>query len=147
MPLRFLIIFVFLCTRSFFKKLLKGVCTWHNCLNYGKVWKKFYESISKIFWNEFLRIIKTVIRNSMLSRQLAIFLRKWYALETRFHLIVVWFNWILRTRKEGNCSGRSRVRRRLLTCIQLLFVTVFAGNLVHAYHFRIFQKTARLIFL
>ena len=36
-PLRFLFIFVFLCTRIFFKKSLKGVCTFHNCLNYGKV--------------------------------------------------------------------------------------------------------------
>ena len=36
-PLRFLFIFVFLCTKSFFKKSLKGVCTRHNCLNYGKV--------------------------------------------------------------------------------------------------------------
>ena len=33
----FLFIFVFLCTKSFFKKSLKGVCTWYNCLNYGKV--------------------------------------------------------------------------------------------------------------
>ena len=33
-PLRFLFIFVFLCTGSFFKKSLKGVCTCHNCLNY-----------------------------------------------------------------------------------------------------------------
>ena len=37
-PLRFLFIFVFLCTRrSFFKKLLKGVCSCNNCLKYGKV--------------------------------------------------------------------------------------------------------------
>ena len=36
-PLRFLFIFVFLCTKSFFKKSLKGVCTCRNCLNYGKV--------------------------------------------------------------------------------------------------------------
>ena len=33
----FLFIFAFLCIRSFFKKSLKGVCTWYNCLNYGKV--------------------------------------------------------------------------------------------------------------
>ena len=129
--LRFLIIFVFLCTRSFFKKSLKGVCTCHNCLNfyYGKVWKKFYESISEIFWNEVLLIIKTVIRNSMLSRQLAIFLRKWYALETRFHLIVVWFHWKLRTKKEGNCSGRSRVRRILLTNTELTNKKNFINSL------------------
>ena len=37
-PFRFLFIFVFLCTISFFlKKSVKGVCTCHNCLNYGKV--------------------------------------------------------------------------------------------------------------
>ena len=56
----------------------------------------------------------------MLSTQLANILRKWEALETRLHLIVVWFHWKLRTKKEGNCSERSRVRRILLTCIQLL---------------------------
>ena len=28
---------MFLCARSFFKKSLKGVCTCHNCLSYGKV--------------------------------------------------------------------------------------------------------------
>ena len=33
----FLFIFAFLCTRSFLKKSLKGVCSCHNCLNYGKV--------------------------------------------------------------------------------------------------------------
>ena len=58
----------------------------------------------------------------MLSTQLANFLRKWWALETRLHLIVVWFHWKLHTRKEGNCSGRSRVIRILLTCIQLLLL-------------------------
>ena len=36
-PLRFSFIFVFLCTRSFLKKSLKGVCTRHNYLHYGKV--------------------------------------------------------------------------------------------------------------
>ena len=43
-------------------------------------------------------------------------------METRLYLIVVWFHWKLRTKTEGNCSGRSRVRRILLTCIQLLFL-------------------------
>ena len=43
-------------------------------------------------------------------------------METRLHLIVVWFHWKLCTKKEGNCSGRSRVRRILLTCIQLLLL-------------------------
>ena len=55
----------------------------------------------------------------MLSTPLAKFLRKWQALETRLHLI---FPWKLRTRKEGNCYGRSRVRRILSTCIQLLLL-------------------------
>ena len=41
---------------------------------------------------------------------------------TRFHLIVVWFHWKLRTKNEGNCTGRSLVRRILLTCIQLLLL-------------------------
>ena len=45
-------------------------------------------------------------------------------METRLHLIVVWFHWKLCTKKEGNCSGRSRVRRILLTCIQLLLLQV-----------------------
>ena len=58
----------------------------------------------------------------MLSAQLADILRKWYALETRLHLLVVWFRWKLRTKKEGNCSGRSRVRQIWLTCIQLLLL-------------------------
>ena len=35
--LRFSFIVVFLCTRSFLKKSLKGVCTRHNYLHYGKV--------------------------------------------------------------------------------------------------------------
>ena len=40
----------------------------------------------------------------------------------RLHLIEVWFHWKLRTKNEGNCSGRSRVRRMLLACIQLLLL-------------------------
>ena len=43
-------------------------------------------------------------------------------METQLHLIVVWFHWKLRTKREGNCSGRSRVRRILLSCIQLLLL-------------------------
>ena len=38
---------------------------------------------------------------------------------TRLHLIVVWFHWKLRTKNEENCSGRSRVRIILFTCIHL----------------------------
>ena len=45
-PLRFLFIFVFLCTRrSFFKKLLKGICSWNNCLKYGKVKTKSMKTV------------------------------------------------------------------------------------------------------
>ena len=33
----FSFIVLFLCTRRFLKKSLKGVCTCHNCLHYGKV--------------------------------------------------------------------------------------------------------------
>ena len=33
-----------------------------------------------------------------------------------------WFHWKLHTKKEGKCSGRSRARRILLTCIQLLLL-------------------------
>ena len=48
-PLHFLFIFVFLCTRSFFKKSLKGVYTYHNCLNYGKVWTNSMTAFWKYF--------------------------------------------------------------------------------------------------
>ena len=96
-PFGFLFIFVFLCTRSFFKKSLKGVCTCHNCLNYCKVWTNFMRAFSK-------------------------YLKQSFVLETQLHLMVVWFHWKLCTKKEGNCSGRSRVRRILLTCIQLLLL-------------------------
>ena len=40
----------------------------------------------------------------------------------RLYLIVVWFHWKLHTKKQRNYSGRSRVRRILLTCIQLLLL-------------------------
>jgi len=36
-PIRFLFIFVFLSTRGFFEKSLKGVRACHNYLNYGKL--------------------------------------------------------------------------------------------------------------
>ena len=38
-PLYFLLSFVFLGTKRFFQKSLKGACTSLNCLNYDKVWK------------------------------------------------------------------------------------------------------------
>ena len=46
--LRFLFIFVFLCTWSFFKGSLKGVCPCHNCLNYGKVWTNLWDGFGNI---------------------------------------------------------------------------------------------------
>ena len=52
-PLRFSFIFVFLCTRSFLKKSLKGVCTCHNCLHYGKVWRNSMRAFSKYFEMQF----------------------------------------------------------------------------------------------
>ena len=52
-PLRFLFIFVFLCTKSFFKKSLKGVCTCHNFLNYGKVWTNSMRAFSRYFETKF----------------------------------------------------------------------------------------------
>ena len=48
-PLRFSFIFVFLCSRSFLKKLLKGVCTCYNCVHYGKVWTNSMRAFSKYF--------------------------------------------------------------------------------------------------
>ena len=52
-PLRFLFIFVFLCTRSFLKKSLKGICTCHNCLHYGKVSTNSMKAFSKYFDTQF----------------------------------------------------------------------------------------------
>ena len=47
--LRFSFIFVFLCSRSFLKKSLKGVCTCYNCLHYGVVWTNSMRAFSKYF--------------------------------------------------------------------------------------------------
>ena len=44
----FLFIFLFLCTRRVWKKSLKGICTCHNCLNYGKVEQILWEFFGKI---------------------------------------------------------------------------------------------------
>ena len=52
-PLRFSFMFVFLCTRSFLKKSFKGVCTCHNCLHYGKVWRNSMTAFSKYFEMQF----------------------------------------------------------------------------------------------
>ena len=52
-PWHFLFIFLFLCTRSFFKKLLKGVCACHSCHNYGKVWTDSVRALLKYFEMKF----------------------------------------------------------------------------------------------
>ena len=58
--LRFLFIFFFLCTRSFFKKsLLSGYVPAIIASIMAQLMNKFYESILEIFWNNFLRIIQT----------------------------------------------------------------------------------------
>ena len=82
----------------------------------------------------------------MLSTQLAKIKRKWEVLETQLHLIVVWFHWKLRTKKEELLRAISS-KKNFSNSHSAAFVTVFAHNLVHAYKFRIFQKTAREIFL
>ena len=48
-PLHFSFIFVFLCSRSFLKKSLKGVCTCYNCLHYGIVWTNSMRAFLKYF--------------------------------------------------------------------------------------------------
>ena len=47
-PLRFLFIFVFLCTRSSFKKSLKGVYL-PKLPQLWQSWNKFYERVLEIF--------------------------------------------------------------------------------------------------
>ena len=58
----------------------------------------------------------------------------------QLHLIVVWFHWKLHTRKEGNWSGRSRERRILLTCIQLLLIQFLGVIWSMPKNFAFFQK-------
>ena len=53
MPLRFSFILVLLCSRSFLKKSLKGVCTCHNCLSLGKVWTNSIRAFWKYFETKF----------------------------------------------------------------------------------------------
>ena len=52
-PSRFSFILVFLCTRSFLKKSLTGVCTCHNCLSLGKVWTNSMRAFWKYFEMKF----------------------------------------------------------------------------------------------
>ena len=52
-----------------------------------------------------------------------------------------WFNSIENcVQKKGNCSGRSRVRRILLTCIQLLLIQFLDVIWSMPKHFAFFQK-------
>ena len=76
----------------------------------------------------------------MLSTKLANVLRKWQALETLLHLIVVWYHWKLPSKKEGNCSGRSRERRILLTRFQLLLLQFVYVIWSIPTNFALFQK-------
>ena len=76
----------------------------------------------------------------MLAAQFTNILRKWQALGTRLHLIVDWFHWKLHTKKEGNCSGRSRVRRILLTYIQMLLIEFLEVICSMSKNFAFFQK-------
>ena len=50
-------ILIYLCVslyqEFFFKKSLKGVCTCHNCLNYGKVWTNSMRAFWKYFETKF----------------------------------------------------------------------------------------------
>ena len=51
-----------------------------------------------------------------------------------------WFHWKLHPKKEGNCSGRSRVRRILLTCIQMLLIQFLDVIWSMPKNFAFFQK-------
>ena len=46
----------------------------------------------------------------------------------------------MHTKEEGNCSGRSRVRRILLTCIQLLLIQFLEVICSMPKNFAFFQK-------
>ena len=67
-------------------------------------------------------------------------------MDTRLHPIVVWFRWKLRAKTEGNCSGRSRVRRILLTCIQLLLLQFLHVIWSTPTNFSHFPKNRSIIF-
>ena len=58
----------------------------------------------------------------------------------QLHLIVVWYHWKLPSKKEGNCSGRSRERRILLTHIQLLLLQFVNVIWSIPTNFALFQK-------
>ena len=51
--------------QEFFRKLLKGACT---SLRFPQLWQSlndFYDSVLEIFWNEFLKALKTVSNHAI----------------------------------------------------------------------------------
>ena len=94
----------------------------------GHIITSIMAKFGQILWESFRNILKRSLKHHKNSEiacsphNWLSFLTKWYALETRLHLIVIWFHWKPPTKRERNCSGRSRVRRILLTCIQLLLL-------------------------
>ena len=64
----------------------------------------------------------------------------------RLYLIVVWFHWKLHTKKEQNYSGRSQVRRILLTCIQLLLLQFLHVIWSMPTNFALFKKPLNKFF-
>ena len=60
---------------------------------------------------------------------------------------MVWFHWKPPTKKEGNCSGRSWVRRILLTCIQLLLLQFLHVIWSMPTNFAFFKKLLDKFFL
>ena len=64
----------------------------------------------------------------------------------RLYLIVFWFHWKLHTKKEQNYSGRSRVRRILLTCIQLLLLQFLHVIWSMPTNFALFKKPLNKFF-
>ena len=104
-----------------FKKSLKGVCTCHNCLHYGKVLTDSMRVFLKYLEINNLFTLCVHIASYGCTREVC-------------------------TKDASSISSMSQVflqlvvvRRILITCIQLLFFfffTVFARNLVHTYQFQ-----------
>ena len=67
-------------------------------------------------------------------------------METRLHSIVVWTYLKLHAKKERNCSGRSRARRILLTCILLLLLQFLDVIWSMPTNFEFFKKPLDNIF-
>ena len=97
---------------------------------------KFCERVLEIFWNEVLRIIKRVKLH-------AIHTISWYFKKMISFENVAWSHYgmiPLHTKNEGNCSGRSRARRILLTCIQLLLLQLLLVIWSMPTNFALFKK-------